>query len=428
MADQRSAVQLQTAIAAADEAYDEQKQRERRALQEEEEAEERQRLRRVLEEKEALVDHQRYLSELRESHNRDIDADDAGPYEASSTGGGHCTRQPRPAQKRRQTIAGSVSRHDARVVKKEYEWKVTGMSWLVTSLRQVEDTCAASKAFRVSKVVGDEVDLVEFEEKFALVYNPRCERLELPRLMKSGSMGCARFYGRGEVDEDSSEVRGSLALACSRSYVTLRHTFFIKRTGGDFVQWGDTVDDVLRNVELASAPPFFGPDVHPPNSAVGVQPAERGIFGMTHKELLQSEWVENDAMTVKVVIECRRGGIPQVSQLEYAETEAPRVAVPEGRLSGDFLAVFESGKNTDVTFNVSGEQFEAHFFVLSTRSCVLDRELSCGMQESESREVTIDDCSPAAFRAMLQFLYTDDFAHVEVMVQVQSGVCIYCTR
>jgi hypothetical protein len=40
------------------------------------------------------------------------------------------------------------------------------------------------------------------------------------------------------------------------------------------------------------------------------------------------------------------------------------------------------------------------------------------MVESEKREVIINDCSPAAFKAMLQFLYTDDFTHVEEMIQV----------
>ena len=39
------------------------------------------------------------------------------------------------------------------------------------------------------------------------------------------------------------------------------------------------------------------------------------------------------------------------------------------------------------------------------------------MRESHERQIIVEDCNPATFKAMLQFLYTDDFGHVEKMVE-----------
>ena len=45
---------------------------------------------------------------------------------------------------------------------------------------------------------------------------------------------------------------------------------------------------------------LFGPDVEEHDGS----PAD-GIFGLSHDELLGSEWVENDTLTVKVKLEVR---------------------------------------------------------------------------------------------------------------------------
>jgi len=78
-------------------------------------------------------------------------------------------------------------------------------------------------------------------------------------------------------------------------------------------------------------------------------------------------------------------------------------------LSSDFLRLFESGQNTDVTFKFDsdGAQVRAHRTILAARSVYFERMFSSGMEESRSGVVRIADCDAAAFRIMLQFIYSD---------------------
>jgi len=78
-------------------------------------------------------------------------------------------------------------------------------------------------------------------------------------------------------------------------------------------------------------------------------------------------------------------------------------------LSSDFLRLFESGQNTDVTFKFDsdGAQVRAHRTILAARSAYFERMFSSGMEESRSGVVHIADCDAAAFRIMLQFIYSD---------------------
>nr|TKW11282.1 hypothetical protein SEVIR_6G223100v2 [Setaria viridis] len=54
--------------------------------------------------------------------------------------------------------------------------------------------------------------------------------------------------------------------------------------------------------------------------------------------------------------------------------------------------------STDVSFNIDGETFHAHRAVLAARSPVLKALMS---------SITLHDITPATFRVMLQFMYTD---------------------
>jgi speckle-type POZ protein len=420
-----TAEELQAAIDASELEYQEHELRESAADEETVAAEERQRLRRVLEATHAATEQKRDDAIATEELNTSIDEDEDGAYLESYTGSrGTCNKfyvQKQRAETKVPTKSGSVSKHDAHIVKKEYEWKITGMSWLETSLRQSEETCATSRAFGLCQERDEHLDFNKGDQKFALLYNPRGEKLNLRTIVGGCPVWCGvKFHERG-VDVDASKARGSLALAWSHSGITLRHSFFIKRAGGDFEQWGETTDDVRSSVmynEPSCEAHFFGPDVHGPDSV----PSSVGIFGLTHGQLLRSEWVENDALTVKVVLETRREiSVPCVPHTSDEELKESEIQVSAPSLAKNLLLMFESGKHSDVSFDVSGEKFDAHVNILSARSNVLDRELSCGMQESEKRKVVIHDCSPAAFKAMLQFLYTDDFVHVEQMVQAAEA-------
>jgi hypothetical protein len=77
------------------------------------------------------------------------------------------------------------------------------------------------------------------------------------------------------------------------------------------------------------------------------------------------------------------------------------------------LTLLNSGKHSDVTFVVDDEHVRAHAQILCARSEVFDKLLSCGMQESVSKEIVIEDGDCSVFKVLLKFLYTDSLVLVE---------------
>ncbi|CAE7212611.1 BPM1, partial [Symbiodinium pilosum] len=189
--------------------------------------------------------------------------------------------------------------------------------------------------------------------------------------------------------------------------ISCQYSLYIKARDGSFVQLGETGHGRYDS-EVAHdwREVCFGPDVH----WEGHRPATLtalGIFGLTHEQLLQSEWVQNDTLTVKCLLEVRpRYFDSRLSVGLSAELPGPSIV-------RDMQALFEKGTNSDVRFMVEGEVIHAHSAVLCQRSDVLESQLTTGMQESISKVIVIEDCSARIFRAFLKFLYTDNLPSVE---------------
>lgn len=178
----------------------------------------------------------------------------------------------------------------------EQEWAIQGMSWLKTTLTQLEDEVASSKFFAVGAA------------KFKLSYAPTCVEL-----------GTRRQY-------DPSYAKGSLVLqdlSPAFNGAAFRYTFFIRRRH-EWVQWGES-EDVVSNSNIHHW--LFGPDVEKFDGS----PAD-GIFGLSHDELLGSEWIENDTLTVKVKLEVRA---PKVLRSKRKVTR--QVDVPNPELGAQLL-------------------------------------------------------------------------------------------
>ncbi|KAL6907736.1 hypothetical protein ACP4OV_001906 [Aristida adscensionis] len=75
-----------------------------------------------------------------------------------------------------------------------------------------------------------------------------------------------------------------------------------------------------------------------------------------------------------------------------------------GRHLGHLLS---GGEGADIVFEVDGETFPAHRYILATRSPVFMAELFGSMKEGTSACVRIDDMEVRVFRALLHFIYTD---------------------
>ena len=222
-------------------------------------AEERQRLRRQLEEKRASLEAKRADNDFESSYRQSVDADRDGAWLRSSTIQPHTEAKIVAAQ-----ACGEESMSFGRNISRgEYVWNLRQVSWMLSAL-QLEGT---------HRLISDILRVGSYP--FSFVYSPN-----------PGPLG---------VDEAGTVFFGSLAAAaCTRARVLIRYRIYVRKQGGEFVQWGPLGERVHD-----SAYTYYGPDVHMESSP----PSAVGIFGLTHTELLQSEWVEDDTLTFKFVLE-----------------------------------------------------------------------------------------------------------------------------
>ena len=98
--------------------------------------------------------------------------------------------------------------------------------------------------------------------------------------------------------------------------------------------------------------------------------------------------------------------------------------LPSARIS-EFGSLLDDPTSVDVTFVVNNERIPAHRTILAARSTYFRTMFSSGMKEAqEGNDIIVQDTSPAAFRAMLLYLYTDELAFddsVKLLVDVTSN-------
>ncbi|KAG0515540.1 LOW QUALITY PROTEIN: hypothetical protein BDA96_10G287600 [Sorghum bicolor] len=137
------------------------------------------------------------------------------------------------------------------------------------------------------------------------------------------------------------------------------------------------------------------------------------IDGYSATETMSKTNLDNDSLTVECSITVLRE-LPEVVFPPPATTEMEEVPppTPSSDLHKHLGELLESKKGADVTFLLAssaggGERFPAHKTVLAARSRVFMAEFFGGMEERTSRVVEVQDVDPAAFEAMLRFVYTD---------------------
>ncbi|KAG2537978.1 hypothetical protein PVAP13_9NG269373 [Panicum virgatum] len=87
---------------------------------------------------------------------------------------------------------------------------------------------------------------------------------------------------------------------------------------------------------------------------------------------------------------------------------------------GDLL---RSKDGADVAFQVAGETFRAHRFILGARSLVFNAELFGAMKESTTSGdgIPIHGMLPQVFKALLHFIYTDSLPEMEVQEEAMMA-------
>ena len=275
------------------------------------------------------------------------------------------------------------------VVRGQYVWTITGFSWLKMVLDQQMSECSVwSPIFELGDV------------SFQFAFNPVASR-----------MLWGDYYGNSD---DNDGPHGSIGIVVDTlNTFVLRYRIFIKEQNGEFVQWDETRNVIHDGTDDdADEPVAYGPDVHWPDDE---PPASQGIFGLSYEQLLQSEWVMDDTLTVKFELEVRPEGEPD------SKPSTRPAEVPEPTMTEDMRALLEEGTCSDVRFMVQEEVIQAHSQVLCARSEVFSKQLTAGLQESVSKVIVIEDSDVVTFKAFLQFLYTDRLPDAQALILASTS-------
>ncbi|PUZ42285.1 hypothetical protein GQ55_9G571700 [Panicum hallii var. hallii] len=93
----------------------------------------------------------------------------------------------------------------------------------------------------------------------------------------------------------------------------------------------------------------------------------------------------------------------------FRTEEAPSAAVPPSDLDRHLGDLLQSGRGTDVVFEVGGEAFAAHRCVLAARSPVISADL-LGAASDGAAAAGVE---PRAFKALLRYAYTDSLPEMD---------------
>ncbi|XBJ08067.1 hypothetical protein VPH35_013467 [Triticum aestivum] len=84
------------------------------------------------------------------------------------------------------------------------------------------------------------------------------------------------------------------------------------------------------------------------------------------------------------------------------------IPLPPSDIGTHLGCLLDNNDGTDVLFIVSDETFHPHRAVLAARSPVFRAELFGSMSEATMSSITLHDITPATFKVMLRFIYTDE--------------------
>ena len=139
----------------------------------------------------------------------------------------------------------------------------------------------------------------------------------------------------------------------------------------------------------------------------------RALYDRAHTSWGTNKWKKTSELEASylredcLVIECDVTVVEE-SRLDEESERALEVQVPPSDLSDNLGKFLDSGEGADVTFKVKGEDFRAHKFMLAARSPVFKAEFYGPMMGKKTKgSITIEDMEPAAFKALLHFIYKD---------------------
>lgn len=125
-----------------------------------------------------------------------------------------------------------------------------------------------------------------------------------------------------------------------------------------------------------------------------------------------SDYLKDDCLSVS----CSVGVV-------RSHTEGPKIystPVPPSDIGQHFGQLLETGKGTDVNFEVNGEMFAAHKLVLAARSPVFKAQLFGPMKDQNTQCIKVEDMEAPVFKVLLHFIYWDALPDMEELTGLNS--------
>ncbi|XP_047083775.1 BTB/POZ and MATH domain-containing protein 2-like [Lolium rigidum] len=122
-------------------------------------------------------------------------------------------------------------------------------------------------------------------------------------------------------------------------------------------------------------------------------------------ELEESAYLKDDVFRVR----CDLTVVKEI----VTELITPAVIVPPSDIHHHLAHLFSVGEGSDVTFEVGGQMFPAHRYILAARSSVFRAELLGPMKENTATHIQISDMEARVFRALLHFIYADSLPEMD---------------
>ncbi|KAE8703031.1 BTB/POZ and MATH domain-containing protein 2 [Hibiscus syriacus] len=121
-----------------------------------------------------------------------------------------------------------------------------------------------------------------------------------------------------------------------------------------------------------------------------------------------SDYLKDDCLSIRCCV-----GVVK------SHTEGPKlysISLPPSDLSQHLGKLLESGKGTDVKFEVDGEIFDAHKLVLAARSPVFGAQLFGPLKDQNTQCIRVEDMEAPVFKALLHFIYWDNLPDMHELV------------
>ncbi|KAF7818287.1 BTB/POZ and MATH domain-containing protein 2 [Senna tora] len=106
-----------------------------------------------------------------------------------------------------------------------------------------------------------------------------------------------------------------------------------------------------------------------------------------------------------------------------SHTEGPKIysiAISPSNIGQQFGQLLESGKGSDVSFEVNGEAFVAHKLILAARSPVFRAQLFGPMRDQNTQCIKVEDIEAPVFKALLHFIYWDSLPDLQELTGLNS--------